>query len=335
MQYENAIGWTVGSDADRYGIILHTVDGGNIWKKDKTELDGTKFSLESVSAVNEKTAWAVGYDIHGNGVILCTTDGKYWKKQKVPEECTVSLGGVSAVNEKTAWAVGYDAAGNGIILCTTNGESWAPQKDPTIPRAELQGVYAIDAKTVWVTGGPNQGYGTILRTTDGKHWERLGYKSQKEGDGGLPNYTILGVSPFDIHTAWAVGSHNAYILHTKDSGKTWTDQVKHAPRDANGITLLKDKSTGKPTGWAVEDHDNIFHTEDGEKWEPQENPSSGNFLLDVSALDEKTAWVVGTAESGEGGVILRTTNGKDWEKQYYKKDGKIVKVQLSGVCFVI
>lgn len=325
---ENAVGWTVGTDADGKGIILYTANGGTTWKKQTPDVG--EFSPANVCAVDVKTAWIVG----DSGLILHTEDGKHWKRQIVPEKYrSVNFCGVSAVDKENAWLVGFQ----GAILHTKKGKGWVPPPGSSrIPRVLLQGVHAVNATTVWVTGDVYEGYGTILRTRDGGiTWERLGYKSKKEGDGGLPNWEIIDVCPFDTHTAWAIGSHNAYILNTKDSGRTWTDQTEYAPRDANGIILLKGKSTGKPTGWVVEDHDVIFHTEDGENWNPQDNPSHGNFLLDVSAVDEKTAWVVGTAESGEDGVILHTTNGKDWKPQYYEEGGKRVKVKFKGVSFVI
>lgn len=326
-QNENAVGWTVGTDADRKGIILYTADGGTTWKKQEPSIG--EFSPLSVCAVDAKTAWIVG----NSGLILHTEDGKHWKRQIVPEKyLSVNFSRVSAVDKKNAWVVGSQ----GAILYTKNGKPWVPpQGSSSIPSVLLQGVHAVSATTVWVTGDVYKDYGTILLTKDGGvMWRRLGYKSKEKGDGGLPNHQIMNVCSFDTHTAWAVGSVNAYILHTKDSGRTWTDQTKYGPRDANGIILLKDKSTGKPTGWVVEDHGNIFHTEDGENWNPQDTPTR-DFLLDVSAVDEKTAWAVGTAESGEDGVILHTTNGKDWKKQYYEEDGKRVKVRLEGVSFVI
>jgi photosystem II stability/assembly factor-like uncharacterized protein len=324
---EHAVGWTVGTDADKKGIILYTADGGQTWNRQYPDVD--EFSPEKVCAVDVKTAWIAG----DSGLVLHTIDGKHWKKQIVPEKYrSVGFCGVSAVDKEHAWIAGFD----GAILHTTHGKDWAPPPgSSTIPDVLLQGVYAVNDNTVWVTGDVYHGYGTIFRTQDGGvTWERLGYKSQEKGDGGLPDREIMGVNPFDATTAWAIGSHNAYILKTEDSGRTWIDQTEYAPRDANGIILLKDQNTGKPTGWVVEDHDVIFHTEDGEKWTPQDNPSHGNFLLDVSAVDEKTAWVVGTAESGEDGVILHTANGKDWNQQYYTEGGKPVKVALSGVSFV-
>lgn len=324
-QNENAVGWAVGTGADGNGIILHTTNGGTTWKKQEPKV--SKFFPEGVSAVDENHAWIVG----DAGLILRTTDGEHWEKQNAPEGYSVCFSKVSAFNAITAWLVGYD----GVILCTKDGKHWIPQKSPAIPDVQLQGVHAVDATTVWATGFPNQCYATILRTTNGgKTWERLGQATRYFGDGGLPYVPIIGVSALDSDTAWVVG-HCTTILHTEDGGNTWIDQtpVHIGLFDANEITVLLDEKTGNPTGWAAEDNNGIYHTTDGKHWEKQPTPGGG-YLLDVSAVDEKTAWVVG--ESGTDGVILHTTNGgQDWEEQYYKKDGKIVKVPLRGISLII
>lgn len=325
-QNENAVDWAVGTGADGNGIILHTTNGGTTWKKQEPKV--SKFFPEGVSAVDENHAWIVG----DAGLILRTTDGEHWEKQNAPEGYSVCFSKVSAFNAITAWLVGYD----GVILCTKDGKHWIPQKSPAIPDVQLQGVHAVDATTVWATGFPNQCYATILRTTNGgKTWERLGQAIQYCGDGGLPYVKIIGVSALDSDTAWVVG-HCTTILHTKDGGNTWKDQTPvHLPDyDANEITVFIDEKTGNPTGWAAEDNNAVCHTTDGEDWEKHSTPGGG-YLLDVSAIDEKTAWVVGS--TGPEGVILHTANGgQDWEKQYYKENGEIVKVRsLKGISLVI
>lgn len=331
---EYALGWTVGTDADGRGIILHTKNGGKHWEPQKFDVPGV--IPQEVYFVDDKHGWTVGADAHPYGIILHTKNGgEHWEKQEVLGKYPGGFNGVSAVDEKTAWVVGD----HGVILHTTDGKHWIPQKSPPIPDVLLQGVHAVDANTVWVTGDTDQGYGTILRTNKGgEHWERVGHKSQKEGDGGVPNVALLGVSALNYSTAWVVGRVESYILYTENGGNFWIDQTpEHGPRDANAVTILRNKGAGNLTGWVVEDHDEIYHTLDGQHWKHQDNPSKGNFLLDVSAVDEKTAWAVGTNERGVkgGGVILNTTDGEHWKEQYYTKNGKQVKVALSGVSFVM
>lgn len=321
-------GWTVGRDADGNGIILHTKNSGETWEPQKG-VPG--FIPQAVCFVDELHGWTVGSDAHNDGIILYTDKGgKHWEPQDIPQY-PGGFTGVTAVDEKTAWVVGY----HGVILHTIEG-TWKQQKSSCIPDVLLQGVCAVNANTVWVTGGPDQGYGTILRTNKGgESWERVGYKSLKEGDGGVPNVALLGVSAVDFKTAWVVGRVNSYILSTGNGGQTWMDQTPgYRPRDANMVTILEGKNS--LSGWAVEDHDAIYYTPDGKHWLAQDNPSNGNFLLDVSAVNEKTAWVVGSSESGVkgGGVILCTTDGEHWKEQYYKKGGEPVKVALCGVSFV-
>lgn len=328
-QNDDAAGWAVGTyedeHGDSHGIIFHTTDGGKQWEKQDSK--GAEFSPSRVSAADEKNVWIVGSNADAKGVILRTTNGgKTWERQ----EYAASLVGVCAVDEKAVWAVGF----KGTILCTIDGgEHWIPQENPSIPSVELQGVHAIDARIVWVTGARDSGYGTILRTTDGgKTWERLGHKSQEEGDGGVPDCSILGVCALSSDTAWVVtryvtGAKSSHILYTEDGGSTWTDQTPEpAPRDTNAVTIMIDRSTGLPTGWEVTDDAGIYHTIDGKNWQKQPNPGKG-FLVDVSAIDEKTAWVADT-----GGIILHTTDGETWKVQLNKDK---VEKSLYGVSFVM
>src|SRR5690554_6494074 len=48
-------GWAVGDN-----IILHTIDGGNNWIHQDSDVFNTDTSLESVYFVNELEGWAVG-----------------------------------------------------------------------------------------------------------------------------------------------------------------------------------------------------------------------------------------------------------------------------------
>jgi parallel beta-helix repeat protein len=308
----NATGWVVGDPSDGYGTILCTTDGGSTWERQGSIGKIPNVNSDGVSAVDSNTAWVVG----GNescGVILYTTDGgNTWTRQGEGEIPDVELLGVSAVDRNTAWAVGY----NGTVLHTTDGGStWEQQGGGTIPDVQLQGVCAVDHETAWVTGLPFDGYATIFHTTDGGDtWIRQGSAAE------FPDGHFLGVSAADSSNAWAVGGHTegtifpSFVFHTTDVGNTWVNQAPNdtAMGDANEVFAVDVN-----TAWMVQDHGNIFCTENGgEDWAKQECNSTFWYLVGVSAIDADTAWVVGAGEGTAGGRILHTTNGGDtWETQ--------------------
>jgi parallel beta-helix repeat protein len=308
----NATGWVVGDPSDGYGTILHTTDGGSIWERQGSVGEIPNVPLDGVSAVDSNAAWVVGGD--GNcGVILRTTDGgNTWEQQGLGEIPNIELLGVSAVDRNTAWAVGY----NGTVLHTSDGgTTWEQQGGGTIPDVQLQGVCAVDHGTAWVTGLPFHGYATIFHTTDGGNtWTRQGSAVE------FPDGHFLGVSAADSNNAWAVGGHTegalfpSFVFHTTDGGNTWVNQAPNdtAMGDANEVFAVNVN-----IAWVVQDHGNIFYTENGgENWTKQESNSGFWYLVGVSAIDANTAWVTGVGEGTAGGRILHTTNGGDtWKTQ--------------------
>ena len=308
---ETATGWVVGDLSDCYGTILYTTDGGDTWERQGSIGEIPNVDLGGVSAVDSNTAWVVG----GNescGVILYTTDGgNTWTRQGEGEIPDAELSGVSAVDRNTAWAVGY-----GTILHTTDGgNTWVQQGGDTIPDVILQGVFAVDTETAWVTGLPFDGYATIFHTTDGGNtWTRQGSAAE------FPDGHFLGVSAADSNNAWAVGGHTlgmtfpSFVFHTTDGGNTWVNQAPNdtAMGDANDVFAVDNN-----TAWMVQDHGNLFYTENGgENWTKQESNSPIWYLVGVSAIDADTAWVTGFGEGTAGGKILHTTDGGDtWEPQ--------------------
>lgn len=91
------VGWAVGTQANGYGTILNTTDGGSTWIRQGSSAQIPNVGMSAVSAVDANTAWAVGNNPSG-GVILGTTDaGITWTEQAT---CEGGLGGVSFVGSR-------------------------------------------------------------------------------------------------------------------------------------------------------------------------------------------------------------------------------------------
>jgi len=209
------------------------------------------------------------------------------------------------------WITGFAADGYGVILHTTDGgENWTRQGSPnTIPNVSLADVRAIDARNAWVVGGNDGHYGVILRTMDGgKTWIRCG------APGSVPNFSSEGIGALDSKIAWVVGG-NGTIIHTEDGGKTWVRQASNTR-----APLYKVAVVDRYNVWIIGNRDNgypiILRTSDGGlTWTRQGNASTINVagLIDVTAADNRTAWVVGAAPSS---VVLKTIDGGvSWQSQ--------------------
>jgi len=330
--------WAVGYS----GVVLKTSDGGETWLP---QGPGTG-NLYSVSAVDADTAWAVGdeYGTLFNTYIIKTEDGgATWTRQE-------PFGGwgltdVSAVDIQRAWAV---RSQTGEILQTQDGgATWTTRFTPQVPNMNFYRVDAVDAGHVWAVdwaghlvktddGGdtwtvvdlaagelrsvsaasPSTGWvvgaqGVILRTVNG--WQT--WDSQYAG---TPAPSLRDVFALNGSTAWAVGD-SGVILRTSDGGAHWSSCIDttggftaHASRVAAGSSL---------TAWVVEDE--LLKTADGgATWTTVALPPHSD-LRDVSALDEKTVWVV-VNENGAGSIYKSSDGGATWELHYSAPAGVLL-----------
>jgi photosystem II stability/assembly factor-like uncharacterized protein len=209
------------------------------------------------------------------------------------------------------WVVGDKPAnGYGVILHTTNGgHEWFRQGSAgEVPNVALYSVKAVDRHTAWVIGASDNGYGVILRTDDGgQTWARQGQPDK------IPDVELHGVGAANRKTAWVIGAEGT-ILRTADGGKTWTPQNSGTDSYLFEIAVVNSR-----IAWIVGDADNegyavILHTTNGGRtWKRQgtANILSGQFALTVTAVNPRTAWVV-----GQGGFAAKTMDGgESWEIQ--------------------
>lgn len=133
-------------------------------------------------------------------------------------------------------------------------------------------------------------------------------------------------------TGWVVGNNaDGYgtILHTTDSGSTWTRQG--SAEEIPDVVLGGVCAVNTNIGWVVGDpnsgYGTILHTTDGgNTWKRQGSTEDvpNVSLLEVSAIDANTTWIV-----GDNGTILHTEDGGDtWIKQ---TGGTVPVVLLQGL----
>ena len=299
------LGWAVG---DR-GVIWHTADGGQAWKRQDSPV---RCRLESVCFLTPQDGWIVGgaaipYGSHSRGVVLRTRDGgQRWSV--VCDAMLPRLLRIQMFDGRYGWAVGYRSNffPVGVLRTEDGGRSWS-----TIPGNDMrsllcggfigpqQGVVAghdghvavVRENGVHKSQVPHQGLANVNQlklSSDHTGWlAGDGGLILRTGNGGL-NWEISESLPrataqqvdFQAIAAreghcWIAGSPGTIILHTADAGKNWqvwrTGQ-RLAIRDLVFVSPLH--------GWAVGDLGMILRTSDGgATWERQGNGAARAALV--------------------------------------------------------
>jgi photosystem II stability/assembly factor-like uncharacterized protein len=264
-------GWAVG----KFGIILHTADGGKSWKQQNS---GTTKPLTSVSFGDERHGFAVA----GGGTILTTTDaGSSWQLRDSGTKD--HLLEVHALSARSAFAVG----GFGTVLSTNDGgATWTKHKltwqklIPDIIREigdvepNVNTVHFTNSKEGWLGGE----FGVILHTRDSGHtWIR-----QRAGSNLAQ---IVALRFRDSSTGWAIGQKET-LLKTADGGQKWQRISVEGQQDFYGISLNDKRGVIVGQGTILKTSDN------GLDWVYVES-SPQNIRFSGVAITDGTALAVG------------------------------------------
>lgn len=271
-------------------VIVRTYDGGETWTVQKefdTDIDINRFFF-----LDSATGWAVGTKFktrRGGGsyplnyFIMYTTDGgKTWVAQNNElsgknEDIFDGLFDIYFISPDIGWVVGS----KGRILHTKDGgRHWERQKSGT--SLALHNVFFSDAKRGVAIGDKSyvlgedsetdkQAKGVILYTEDGgQYWRPVWNKGQ---------VLVRSIFFLDKDTGWVSVEtiDGALILHSRDGGKTWSEDKINAM----GRLYFLDKNRGA----IFSDADNIALTNDGGKtWEWQRPKPLYRYPIHISEL---------------------------------------------------
>jgi photosystem II stability/assembly factor-like uncharacterized protein len=220
-------GWAVG----KFGIILHTLDGGKRWVQQNS---GTTKPLTSVSFADERHGFAVG----GGGTILTTQDaGLSW--QRSDSKTKDHLLEVHAPSARSAFAVGGFAT---VLSTKDSGRTWTEHKlswqnlIPSVIRQvggvepHVNTVYFANANEGWLGGE----FGLILYTRDGGQT----WIAQRRGS-HLPQ--IVSIKFRDRFHGLAAGQKGT-LLRTTDGGRNWRQISVEGQPDLYGVALDDEKA---------------------------------------------------------------------------------------------
>ncbi|MBK8050242.1 MAG: right-handed parallel beta-helix repeat-containing protein [Anaerolineales bacterium] len=318
------IGWAVGDsapgpDGKKYGVILHTTDGGGTWTRQGKAGEIPDMDLHSVSAIDAENAWVAGQQ----GILRTRDGGQTWEQQALPAGVDVNgLYGIKAIDGNHAWAVGAID----MLLETIDGSTWhtMPVSAGMPTHQQWSDVDALDAQHVWASGGD------MDRTTPPTIGFYDGVRWSVQGSGVITGSEIsawIGISAVDTYTVWSVGGISAPMFKTTNGGATWNlvGPVMAAGGDLNRVVAVTDLM-----GWADGDFGSINRTDDGGVTWKRQFTGLDSYLYTITAANDKQAWAVGPGRMGTPpGYLLRTVDGHNWEVRAAPVAGN-----LWGISFV-
>ena len=290
---DSGTGFAVGDT----GTIVKSTDDGATWAP---LTSGTSATLHGVYFLGADQGVAVG----DNGTILRTTDGgSAW--QSVASGVVDNLRSVSF--NGTNGICGGDS--QDILYSTDSGASWQISQSGFLGGGFL-GAQMLDASTGFVAGQNSIFQALVGTTTDGGATWAFQPFYFDGNEGGANDVFFL-----DQNTGLVSGSvfdGRGAIARTTDAGVNWS--TLFFDQAIEGITF-----PAAASGFAVGAGGRIVHSSDsGTTWIDQTSGTTVS-LHDVSFASDALKGVA----VGDGGVILRTTNGgqlSDWLEQKVSSD---------------
>jgi photosystem II stability/assembly factor-like uncharacterized protein len=213
-----------------------------------------------------------------------------------------TLNDVSFIDDgQTGWAAGA----SGEVLFTNNGGSEWVTQTPGLTANDLHAIQMVDATHGWVAGRE----GFVGATTDGTNWSPQ-YSAHEVAFFNLRDISFInekvGWIVGDCREAQGVKQLNGTLIHTKDGGVTWEQQVAQLLENFNGIHMITEQM-----GWIVADRGYILHTKDGGTTWTNQTSGIQRHLKDVFFISAARGWCVGAA----GNILFTDDGGTTWTKQ--------------------
>lgn len=328
---DDSSGCVVGS----YGMVLTTLDGGFSWTYELTNLDGQFFTSYYLKVENDTVCDT--YIIGGtNGVILKKDSCSAWQNTTYSSE--YSLNDIVFPESNFGYAIGGDPYGDDpFMLRYTESDSWMVHQVDTFTHY-LTEIYFLNADIGYISGRS----GSIYKTSDkGISWIPL--------QSGV-NETLYSICFLNQLLGFAAGTDGT-IIKTTSGDTTWTKLNTGTTNNIYSISL----SSAANGGYAVGESGTILRIKSGGNEIYPVTSNTNEHLYDVFIKSDTVSFAVGFNGTilkirtvfgsdevlsissgittplndiyfvdintgyiaGEGGVMLKTTNGGAiWYPQY-------------------
>jgi photosystem II stability/assembly factor-like uncharacterized protein len=280
------------------------------------QTSGTTASFRGIHAVNAQTVWVSGTA----GTYVTTTDaGATWHPAQVPGAEKLDFRAVWAFDATTAYLLSIGTGDQSRIYKTADaGAHWKLLFTNPDAKGFFDGIAFWDPSHGIVAGDPVEGRTTIFTTADGgETWQRQ-TSPEAIGSEGAFAASNTSLALFGAHDVW-LGTTAARVLHSADSGLTWTAAAAPIRHDGSGAGIFSVAFTDRLHGIAVggdytkpaESRDNIALTTDGGKtWTAPKGTPPAGFRSAVAYLTDAKLWIA----TGPSGSDISLDNGADWKQ---------------------
>ena len=293
-------GWVTG-----YQMVFHTCDGGRSWQRHSIPKE-LQPPVTNSSAVQSAGAlvWADRKNVllrSDEGLLEGNIISGQWRKVLVPAPLLRQLRDIKFTDRQHGWAIGY----YGAYLTSDGGATWRVAHT-NLSSMSLNHVFPLSPAQAW-TVGMN---GTVAYTIDGgQTWKR----QELPGRGGMRRVgrrygpDLTSVQFVNPRRGWLCGE-DGLIYQTTDGGEHWQMQETGVFKKLRAVSFVDAKE-----GWVLGSDYLIFHTRDGGvHWENKYSNTEA-FFLDIQALPNGRAWVLGGEDRYDPYDLLFTTDyGETW-----------------------
>jgi photosystem II stability/assembly factor-like uncharacterized protein len=304
-------GWIVG-----YQGVFHSSDGGRTWRLQPVPVGSLAPREGQVLVQNigliaqaDQNSCIIRTE---KGLVAGRTNQSHWATVSLRLPDPQRLWCAVFQNQERGWAVVLGSPGS-VLYGTANGGLDWEREFKTLE--VLHSVFAVSQSEVWAVGGECK---AVHSTDGGQTWKEMIIASGRRSDSHLTDFHAVSfVSP---QKGWISGLSGT-ILRTTDGGNEW---IKQDSGFSKWTVFSAISFADENEGWVVGSRsyiDNteppkerieaiILHTNDGGLHWLRQGPKLEERLLDVQALSNGRAWIV-----GEDGTVLRTADhGKNWTR---------------------
>jgi len=260
---DGGLHWKVVADAGEVRAItplsawlpgpgLHTIDGGQTWRRVTISVDGVTHPLRGVVDLTNDNDWWVlwGKDLHRS-----TNGGETWSKAGSVRD----TGTLTVLNTTTAWIVVSRAAGEFYLLVTRDGGYTWQQPKLSVP-SRLTSVYR-SVQRLYAFSASGGGILSVYYENEETALDRWGgvffYVTRNGGRSWVHTTPVtLPIEPYDdflpswtfadVDHGWVTDGRALYV--TSDSGRHWAKIQPRLPESPLGPLHFISPKVGWATG---------------------------------------------------------------------------------------